>query len=1242
MSCTGQNSDIISLDGNSLTTADLVCLGKGLTKIKLTPEAEQRVKRSREVIETIIKENKVVYGVNTGFGKFANTVIPKDKLKELQENLIRSHAAGVGSPLSPERTRMLLALRINVLAKGHSGVSMETLQAMIEAFNASCLSLVPEKGTVGASGDLAPLSHLTLGLMGEGQMWSPKSGWGNAKEGLALNNGTQLITSLGAEAVERAQAIARQADIVAALTLEVLKGTTKAFDSDIHAVRPHPGQNEAAWRFRSVLDSDIFPSQITENNRPHQRVQDAYSLRCSPQVHGVANDTIAFVKQVLTIELNSATDNPALDMLAIGVHELSSISERRIERLCNPSLSELPAFLVNEGGLNSGFMIAHCTAAALVSENKVLCHPSSVDSLSTSAATEDHVSMGGWAARKALRVVEHVEQVLAIELLAACQALEFHRPLKTTPPLEKVYALVRTVTRPWDKDRVMSPDIEAVHKLLKEEQSAPLFPSLNPLGSKPAAPMGTDMELQKMLIDERMRCENHKTNYQTLKAEHTRLQGEYTRAQDELKRSFSDKQSVQEKHQLLLAELQGELLDKTRELEELRMQILTPQKLELLRAQIQQELEGPVRERFNKLEEETEKYRSEFNKLRYEYTFLKSEFEHQREEHARVLEERKIRFDAEISRLEKDKEELTAQLLSSDPSRDSKRVEALLRDKAQLHLRLKGLEAEVAELRAERDSCGAQAENVQRIQVRQLAESQAAVKALEAEKQSLRLQLERLESELRLSQEQNTQLTTRLHKAEREVNVLTSQVEQMKHSHKLEVANVKLESVRARGELERERDVLQSQVEGLQLDVEVLKETVERSKELLVEKEREVIRRVQAAREEEFHKMAAVQEEKLELENRMSELEQQRALQEATGTSQKEEWEERLRAAQLGEETARREVQSLRTKVQQQSLQLEELGREKQENADLRQRNQELNLQVGTLSHSEGELLEANHRLRETLERLKEELRNARAQAEKAQLEAERMTSSKFLFLVLTYCHTVSELLPLELDHVTESGMLEERRVEWLEEKHKLQERDTELQEKYSQAKERLQRAALAQKKVPSHDLLRVADTYMMDYSQLSASTRKTMSENKEKKLQDKIQLLEAKIAELEFETRTANNKNEMGNATSSMSPYLQRSWPLMKPAHSEEQAHLHRRLKELQRRHSEFRRLLLGTQHTAGSAFIPVPGAEAPFASLHDAEDQRELAVLRRRLEELESSQQQQLEELGPPLERDLERPQL
>nr|XP_020457124.1 histidine ammonia-lyase-like isoform X1 [Monopterus albus] len=498
----------ISLDGTSLTTADLVSLGQGLFKIKLTLEAEERVQKARELIDVFIRENKVVYGVNTGFGKFACTLIPKEQLMKLQENLVRSSCAGVGAPLSIERTRMVLALRINTLAKGHSGVSMETLDSMIKAFNASCLSWVPEKGTLGASGDLAPLAHLTLGLMGEGRMWSPQSGWADAKavleghglrplvlkpkEGLALINGTQLISSLGAEAVERALAVSRQADVIAALTLEALKGSKKAFHSAIHEVRAHPGQVEVAERLRSLLDSDVFPSQIAESHRSCTRVQDSYTLRCIPQIHGVVNDTIAFVQKLISTELNSATDNPlvfaeagetmsggnfhgeypakALDYLAIGVHELASISERRIERLVNPALSELPAFLTQDGGLNCGFMVAHCTAAALVSENKTLCHPSSVDSLSTSAATEDHVSMGGWAARKALRVVDHVEQVLAIELLAACQALEFLRPLKTTAPLEKVYELLRSVVSPWDGDRVASPDIEAAHSLIRQQK----------------------------------------------------------------------------------------------------------------------------------------------------------------------------------------------------------------------------------------------------------------------------------------------------------------------------------------------------------------------------------------------------------------------------------------------------------------------------------------------------------------------------------------------------------------------------------------------------------------------------------------------------------------------------------------------------------------------------------------------------------------------------------------------------
>ncbi|XP_073336563.1 centrosomal protein of 83 kDa [Pagrus major] len=705
-------------------------------------------------------------------------------------------------------------------------------------------------------------------------------------------------------------------------------------------------------------------------------------------------------------------------------------------------------------------------------------------------------------------------------------------------------------------------------------QSAHLVPHLEPGMGKSAAMLGlsaglggAEMELQKMLIDERMKCENHRTNYQTLKAEHSSLQDEFTRAQGELKRLLSDRQAQQEKLQLLLAELRGELLDKTRELEELRLQVMTPQRLELLRAQVQQEMEAPVRERFNKLEEETEKYRSEYNKLRYDCTFLKSQLDHQREEHARILEEKSILYEAEISRLEKDREDLVAQYQGSDLLRDGKRVEALLREKAQLHLRLKGLEGEVAELRAQKENSGQQAENVQRIQIRQLTESQATLKSLEAERQSLRLQLERTESELNLSHEQNSQLTGRLHKAEREVNSLTCQMESLKHSHKLEVASVKLECTRSKGELERERDTLQGQIDSLQADVEVLNASVERHKEVLVEKEREMVRKVQSAREEEFRKTAALHEEKLDLENRLAALEQQRALQDAADNSQKEEWEERLRSAQHVEESARRELQSLRTKLQQQSSQLEELERQKGEIADLLQQNQELGVQLGTLSHSESDLMETNQRLRETLDRVREDLRTARAQAERSQHEAERQ--------------------------------VEDRRVEWLEEKHKLQEREAELQQKYSQVKEKLQRAAVAQKK------------------------RKTLTENKEKRLQDKIQLLEAKVEELELEASAAKKRSSF----------------------SEEQAQLSRRLKELQRRHNEFRRLLLGGQapFSAGHAFLtssPTPflllGSEGPMSNIPEEQHQRELSLLRRRLEDLESAQQQQLEELGSLVQKD------
>uniref|UniRef100_A0A8C3GAJ3 Centrosomal protein 83 n=1 Tax=Cyclopterus lumpus TaxID=8103 RepID=A0A8C3GAJ3_CYCLU len=635
---------------------------------------------------------------------------------------------------------------------------------------------------------------------------------------------------------------------------------------------------------------------------------------------------------------------------------------------------------------------------------------------------------------------------------------------------------------------------------------------------------GAEMELQKMLIDERMKCENHRTNYQTLKAEHTSLQDEFSQAQGDLKRLLSDRQAQQEKLQLLLAELRGELLDKTRELEELRMQVMTPQRLELLRAQVQQEMEAPVRERFNKLEEETEKYRSEYNKLRYEFTFIKSQFDHQREEHAHVLEDRRIRYEAEISRLEADREELVAQYQGSDPMRDGKRVEALLREKAQLHLRLKGLEAELAELRAQKDNSGQQAENVQRIQIRQLTESQAAVKSLEAERQSLRLQLERMESELHLTHEQNSQLTGRLNKAEREVNSLTCQVRRffLKHSHKLEGASVKLECARSKGELERERDSLQGQIDGLHADVEVWKAAVERHKEVLVEKEREMVRKVQSAREEEFRTTATLHEEKLEVENRLASLEQQRALQDAADHAQKEEWEERLRNAQQGEESARRELQNLRSKVQQQSSHLEELERQKAEMADLQQQNQELGVQLGTLAHSESDLMEKNQRLRETLDRIREDLRTARTQAEKSQHEAERL--------------------------------VEEHRVEWLEEKHKLQERDAELQQKYSRNKEKLQRAAVAQKKVLLQCTKNLPEGFLL-------STRCL------------------------FVLRTVN--------------YIES-------------------------------KLIKMYEYGCGPSSLCSPSVR------QEEQHQRELCLLRRRLEDLESAQQQQLEELGSLVQRD------
>jgi histidine ammonia-lyase len=489
------------LDGSCLTLDGLEAVALRGQGIAIAQGARTRVEAARRVVDDAVAAGRVVYGVTTGFGSFADVHIPGPRLRELQLNLIRSHAAGVGDPLAEAETRGLMLLRANVLAKGHSGVRPATLDLLVAMLNRRVHPVVPSQGSVGASGDLAPLAHLALALVGEGDVESDgrrlpaaqalkAAGLApvvlEAKEGLALINGTQLMTAVSGLALAEALRLARAADVAGALTLDVLKGTDVAFDERIHAARPHPGQSVSAKNLRALLAG----SAVRESHRDCGKVQDAYSLRCIPQVHGAVRDALAYAERTIAIELNAATDNPmvfaetgellsggnfhgepvamAADMLAIAVAELGAISERRIERLVNPTLSDLPAFLAREGGLQSGLMLAHVTAAALASENKGLAHPASVDSIPTSANKEDHVSMGVTAAHKAARAVANTRRILAIELLAAAQALEFLRPLRTSAALEAVHALVRTQVAPWDEDRSPAPDIERLAILLRK------------------------------------------------------------------------------------------------------------------------------------------------------------------------------------------------------------------------------------------------------------------------------------------------------------------------------------------------------------------------------------------------------------------------------------------------------------------------------------------------------------------------------------------------------------------------------------------------------------------------------------------------------------------------------------------------------------------------------------------------------------------------------------------------------
>jgi histidine ammonia-lyase len=493
----------MELTGQPLSLSEIAQVAYGRASIELGPSSHPRIDASRKVIEEIVAKGGVVYGVSTGFGKLSEVHIPVGELRQLQLNLVRSHACGIGQPLAATEVRAMILLRANVLALGLSGIRLEVIKLLCELNNRGVVPLIPEKGSVGASGDLAPLAHLSLTLIGEGEAFYEgkrvlssdalkKAGLRpvilEAKEGLALLNGTQAMHAVGGLALFRAKRLARVADIAGAMTLEALKGTPTAFDPRIHRARPHPGQQAVAQHLRHLLrESEIRKSHLADD----PRVQDAYSLRCMPQVHGAVRGALDHCEKILEIESGSATDNPlvfaetgevlsggnfhgaplalALDYAGIAVTDLMSISERRTDRLVNPDSSEgLPPFLTSHAGTHSGFMILHVAAVALLNEAKGLAHPASVDNLPTSGGKEDHVSMGMTAALKLRTIVENAEHVIAIELLAAAEGLEFRRPLKGGAGVEQAYDRVRSISQAVDADRSMSPDIAQVAAAIRE------------------------------------------------------------------------------------------------------------------------------------------------------------------------------------------------------------------------------------------------------------------------------------------------------------------------------------------------------------------------------------------------------------------------------------------------------------------------------------------------------------------------------------------------------------------------------------------------------------------------------------------------------------------------------------------------------------------------------------------------------------------------------------------------------
>jgi histidine ammonia-lyase len=500
---------MILLDGSSLTLDQIVAVAERGEEVGIAADAAGRVRAAREVVERHARGDEPVYGVNTGFGSFAEVRIAPADLEQLQLNLLRSHAAGVGEPLAVRTVRATMLLRANVLAKGFSGVRLETLERLVTLLNRRVHPVVPCRGSVGASGDLAPLAHLALVLVGEGEAWVAAPGAAETgrrvpgaealrqaglsplllapKEGLALINGTQPSTAVLALALHDAWQLARTADIAAALSIDALRGSVHPFDARIHRERPFSGQVVSAANIERLSTAE-GGSAINRSHQGCGRVQDAYSMRCAAQVHGATREALRFVSDIVGIEANAATDNPmvfaedgdivsggnfhgapvalAADLLAAALVPLATVSERRTDRLLDPTLSGLPAFLTREGGLQSGLMMAQVTAAAVASEMKTLAHPAGVDTIPTSANKEDHVSMSMTAALKAGRAVSRAREVVAIELLCACQAIDLLAPLTTSPPLARVHARVRSRVPTLDSDRSPASDIAAIVEMI--------------------------------------------------------------------------------------------------------------------------------------------------------------------------------------------------------------------------------------------------------------------------------------------------------------------------------------------------------------------------------------------------------------------------------------------------------------------------------------------------------------------------------------------------------------------------------------------------------------------------------------------------------------------------------------------------------------------------------------------------------------------------------------------------------